>query len=248
MATPHIILAGFGVTDSLQLTVETQRALARYGSAYTLGAGPNLLQFLKSQRVAATELDSRLAPGKPYADSYLDIAHFLVERTAYERPVILLAPGHPLMFNAVSRYLASEGKRLELAVQVLPGVSPLDAIVGGIGLDVSSFGLQVFDCTRLVQRQLPISPAVPAILMNAGTAGFSAPENVQVPDLRPLVTYLASCYPPDHPVAVVSLSGAGLSVAPAKLASLPAVADQLRPGSHLFIDVVRQSNQATSAR
>nr|HMQ20890.1 HEAT repeat domain-containing protein [Planctomycetota bacterium] len=37
MATPHIILCGFGVTDSLQLTVETQRALARYGAAYTLG-------------------------------------------------------------------------------------------------------------------------------------------------------------------------------------------------------------------
>lgn len=248
MAAPHIVLAGFGVTDSLQLTVETQRALARYGSAYTLGAGPNLLQFLKSQRVAVIELDGRIALGKPYADSYLDIAHFLVERTAHERPVILLAPGHPLMFNAVSRYLASEGKRLELAVQVLPGVSPLDAIIGGIGLDVSTFGIQVFDCTRLVQRQLPINPAVPAILMNAGSAGLSTPENVQVPDLRPLVAYLASCYPREHPVAVVNLSGTGLAVAPAKLANLPALADQLRAGSHLFIDVVRQSNEATPAR
>lgn len=247
MAAPHIILAGFGVSDSLQLTVETQRAVVRYGAAYTLGAGPNLRQFLKSQRVTVTELSDRIQPGRPYADAYLEIAHFVVERTAVERPVIILAPGHPLMFNAITRYLASEGKRLALEVQVLPGISPLDAIVGGIGLDISTFGLQVFDCTRLVQRRLPISPAVPAILMNAGTAGFSSPETAQVPDLRPLIAYLGSCYPSEHPVAVVNLSETGLAVASARLANLPAVADKLRPGSHLFIDSVRHSGQATPA-
>ncbi len=247
MATPHIILCGFGVTDSLQLTVETQRALARYGAAYTLGAGPNLLAFLKSQRVAVTELDARIATGRPYADTYLEIAHFLVERTAHQRPVILIAPGHPLMFNAIGRYVAAEGKRLELAVQVLPGVSPLDAIIGGIGLDVATFGLQVFDCTRLVQRRLPINPAVPAILMNAGVAGFSAPESVQVPDLRPLVKYLSACYPETHPAAVVNLTPNGLAVASTSLARLPAASDQLQPGSHLFLDAVRQPTPATPA-
>lgn len=243
MATPHMILAGFGVTDSLQLSVETQRTLARYGSAYALGAGPNLLQFLKSQRVKVTDLTERIAPGRAYADSYLDVAHFLVERTAHERPVVVLAPGHPLMFNAITRYLATEGKRLELTVQVLPGISPLDAIIGGIGLDVSTFGLQVFDCTRLVQRGLAITPSVPAILMNAGTAGFSEHDVRQVPDLRPLVTYLQHCYPPDHHVSVLALTDDGMAVAPSRLRALPEVADKFRPSTHLFIDAVPAPNK-----
>lgn len=240
MATPHMILAGFGVTDSLQLSVETQRTLARYGSAYALGAGPNLLQFLKSQRVKVTDLTERIVPGRPYADSYLEVAHFLVERTAHERPVVVLAPGHPLMFNAITRYLAAEGKRLELTVQVLPGISPLDAIIGGVGLDVSTFGLQVFDCTRLVERRLPINPAVPAILMHAGSAGLASPSEGNAPNLEPLVRYLAPCYPEGHVATVINLTESGMAVAPARLSALAQLAAQLQPTSHLFIDMVRQ--------
>lgn len=171
MATPHLILLGYGVSDSLQLTVEAQRVLARYGSAYALGLPPNLAAFLKSQRVTVTDLASRIAPGREYGDAYVDIANFLVGRTAEERPVVFLSPGNPMIFNAIGRYLAMEGKRLELGVQVVPAVSQLDLIIGGIGLDVSTFGLQVFDATRLVARRMPISPLVPAVLMHAG--GFA---------------------------------------------------------------------------
>ena len=250
MATPHLILLGYGVGDSLQLTVEAQRLLARYGCAYSIGLPPNLAAFLKSQRVKVTDLAARFVPGREYAETYLDIANFLIERTAKERPVLFLAPGHPLLFNAVSRYLAMEGKRLELGVQVVPGVSPIDIIAGAIGLDVSTFGLQVFDATRLVTRRIPISPLVPAILLNLD--GFAS-QAVAGPDsapanLDPLVRYLAGCYPANHPASVVSLAG-GVSIAPAPLGRLASFGPQLPPNSHLFLDLVRPANplQGTTA-
>ena len=59
MATPHLVLIGYGVTDTLQITVEAQRLLARYGSAYSLGLPANLAAFLKSQRVKVTDIASR---------------------------------------------------------------------------------------------------------------------------------------------------------------------------------------------
>lgn len=249
MATPHLILVGYGITDSLQLTVEGQRVLSRFGNAYSIGLPPNLAAFLKSQRIKVTDLADRIGPGRDFGEAYLDIANFVIERTAAERPVMLLAPGHPMIFNAIGRYLAMEGKRLELGVQVIPGVSQLDLIIGGIGLDVSTFGLQVFDATRLVARRVPVNPLVPAVFMNlAGFAQEGVPTgNTHAPDLEPLCRYLSSCYPPTHPAAVVQLGTAGVSIASTSLASLPRVAGQIQPGAHLFLDLVRPQTQGTPA-
>ena len=150
---PNILLLGYGVHDSLQLTVETQQLLARYGSAYTIGLPPNLARYLKSLRVNVTDMADRLEPGRSFVDAYLDIANFLLERTASELPVVLLCPGNPLATNAIARYLAMEGPRRGLVVQAVPGVSQLDLIISAIGLDVSTFGLQVFDATLTETEQ-----------------------------------------------------------------------------------------------
>ena len=249
MATPNLILIGYGITDTLQLTVESQRLLARSGSAYALGLPANLAAFLKSQRVSVTDLSGRLAPGRGYAEGYLDIAHFLVERTAHERPVIFLSPGNPMVFNAIGRYLVLEGRRLELNVQVLPAVSQLDAIIAGIGLDVSTFGLQVFDATRVLARRIQLNPQVPALLMNIGTLGATEVPTVEAapPDVAALVRYLSSSYPPSHQATVVQLGEGGMSVASVTLAGLARLGHQVQPGSHLFLDVVRPQTPGTSA-
>lgn len=242
MPTPHIILLGYGVVDSLQLTVESQRILSRYGAAYTIGLPPNLGLFLKSQRVKVTDLGSRLAPGRGFADGYLEIANFVIERTAVERPVILLTPGHPLAFNAIGRYLAMESRRLGLVIQALPAVSQLDLIIGGIGLDVSTFGLQVFDATRLVARRMPLSPQVPAIVMNLGGFGRSeSPGEGQTASVEPLVQYLSGCYPASHPAVVIGLGASGMTLGSLPLSGLPDAAKEIHEGSHLFLDAVRTS-------
>jgi tetrapyrrole methylase family protein / MazG family protein len=241
MATPHLILLGAGIGDSLQLTVESQRFLARYGRAYALGLPPNLAKFLKSQRIKVTDLSPRLAPGTDFAEAYLDIANIVLERTARERPVVFLVPGHPLMFNAIGRYLAMEGKRLGLIVQAVPGVSQLDLIVGAIGLDVSTFGLQVFDATRLVSRRIPMNPGVPALIMSVDSFAATSISRAEpaAPELGQLAAHLAGCYPPAHPVVIVNLGAAGPAVASVRLSALESAAGQIAPNSHLFLDVVR---------
>lgn len=249
MAVPHIILLGYGVTDTLQLTVESQRILSRFGSAYAVGLPPNLDAFLKSQRVKVTDLRAKLAPGREFADAYLDIAHTLVTKAATERPVILLAPGNPLMFNAIGRYLAMEGRRLGLTVQAAPAVSPLDVIVSGLGLDVSTFGLQVFDATRLVARRIALNPAVPALLLSADTfAASTVPVTSEHRRLAPLAAYLGRCYPAGHAVSVITLDSGGMRLRGATIEGLGEDGEALPPGSHLFLDIVRaQPPQGTPA-
>lgn len=242
MAVPHLILIGYGVTDSLQLTVEAQRVLSRYGSAYTIGLPPNLAAFLKTQRVKTTDLSPRLGAGSATAEGYLDVAHFVLERTAGERPVVLLSPGNPLVFNAIGRYLAMEGARLGLTVQSLGAVSQLDLIVAGIGLDVSTFGLQVFDAARMVARRQPVSPEVPLLLMHLGGLLQSGTGS-----LDELVSYVSPCYPADQATAIITLGLSGMTVSGARLGELPQLAGELGPGSHLFIDAVRKQPQGAPA-
>jgi precorrin-6B methylase 1 len=246
MATPNLILLGYGVTDSLQLTVESQRILSRYGAACVVSLPPNLSSFLKSQRVRVTDLAQRFAPGRPFAEAYLDVAHELIARTATERPVIFLAPGNPMMFNALGRYLAMEGRRLGLSVQAVPAVSPLDLIVSSIGLDVSTFGLQVFDATRLVARRIQLNPAAPALLMHLDSFGLAAVPTPERPaDLEALVAHLAGCYPPDHPATIVTLDSQGTRIANLPLGRLAAASREVQPGAHLFLDLARRQAAPT---
>jgi hypothetical protein len=149
---------------------------------------------------------------------------------------VLLSPGNPLMFNAIGRYLALEGKRLGLVVQSLPAVSQLDLIIASIGLDVSTFGLQVFDAACLVSRRQPLSPEVPLLLMHLGGLVRQGEAGTSLLDLT---GYLARCYPPEHMATVLELGFAGLTVRGARLDELPRMAETLGPGSHLFIDAIR---------
>ncbi len=239
MAAPHLILVGYGATDSLQLTVEAQRVLSRYGNACTIGLPPHLAKFLKSQRVRVTDLSDRLAPERAAAEAYLDVAHLLIERTAHERPVIALMPGHPLLFNAVGRYLAMEAGRLGLVLQVVPGVSQLDVILGGIGLDISTFGLQVFDAGRLLERRMEPNPRVPLLLMHAGVLAQAdgAPGGLSL-----LVRYLERWYPADHAATLIDLEGpaGSLRVAPTQLAGLAREKKgPVTAVTHVFLDTIR---------
>lgn len=240
MATPHLILLGYGITDSLQLTVESQRALARFGNAYALGVPANLGAYLKAQRVKVTDISSHLSPGRAYADAYLEVATFLLNRTAQERPVLFLSPGNPVIFNSIGRYLVAEGRRLGLSVQVIPAVSQLDLVVAALGLDVAAAGLQVFDAGRLAVSQHGPNAAIPALVMNLAAAGQAAVPSANVPglDLGPLAARLLAAYPAEHPAILVQADERGTSLAPLPLGRLAAVAPRVTPGMHLFLPIV----------
>jgi hypothetical protein len=238
---PHLILAGFGVHDRLQLTVETQRLLARYGKAYTIALPPGLRAFLKSLRVQIVDLDDRFAPGRHFGEAYLEVVGYLLERVALERPVILLSPGNPLLMNTVARTLVIEGRRLGLSVQTVAGVSPLDVIINDIGVDVGLFGLQVFDAHWLTAQGLEMTPSVPAIILNL--AGFdlsTVPDSPPIAEYGPLIKHLRRFYDSSQEVTLIrtSPSGTGFTFGRARLGSVVSQPEALAASTCLFIDAV----------
>ena len=242
---PDLIFVGYGVSDTLQLTVEAQRALTRFGKVYALHVPPNLKRYLKSLQVECINLADRFSEKRPFSEVYLGIADFILQCAAVERPVIFLTQGNPLFLNSLNRFLLMQAKQRKLSVQVYPGVSPLDALVCDLGLDISTFGLQIFDARRLVTRKQQINPTVPLLVLQL--AGFAVEEAGPQPEpdpkeYQPLASYLAQFYPPEHPVSLVNTAygqkrGGHATV---RLSRLLDLVPHVGTTSHLFIDAIRQ--------
>ena len=245
MARPALILAGYGVGDSLQLTVETQRAIARASRVFSIGLPPNLRALLRAQRVTCVDLVGCFSGGRPFGEAYLDIADTVLRQAEGDPPVVLLSEGNPLLSNALNRFLLMQAKERKLATQVLAAVSPIDSLICQVGLDVGTFGLQVFDARRLYTREMPVQSSVPLLLLQV--AGVALAESAGAMDpqpeaYRPLTEYLARFYPPTHPV--VHLANSSDPRAPAATAATLAAFDSLvprfGPASTLFVDLLRQ--------
>lgn len=242
---PRIILLGCGVNDTLQLTVEAQRILTRVGKVYALYLPPNLRRHLKSLRVQCIDLTERFGSGRSFSDIYLETADLILQRTTEEHPVILLTYGNPLFLNAVTRFLTQQARERNLSIDTHPGVSQLDAVICYLGLDVSTFGLQLFDAQRLVARKHQINPRVPLLILQA--AGFAARQVVpsepyEAKDYDPLASYLGEFYPPGQPVSLINILGARTQSThiTVSLDQFSELVPHIRAESSLFIDKVRQ--------
>jgi precorrin-2 methylase len=248
---PDIYLIGIGVGGGLQLTIEAQRVLDRVGRAYALHLPVPLQRYLRSLRIKTVDLSDRFTGSKPLAETYVEVADFLLDRAAAERPVVVLMPGNPLFLNSISRLLVLGGRRSGLQVLTLPGISPLDALISYVGVDVATYGLQVFTANRLATSPTRLDTTVPLAVMElAGVDVEAAGEDAAVEPERyiPLLRALATVYPADHPATLVNVTGGNGHRAHATLPLrkffefLPNV----RENSHLFIDVIRPQRQRAS--
>jgi len=239
------------VGGGLQLTVEAQRVLDKVGRAYALHLPVPLQRHLRSLRIKTIDLSDRFAEPRQLGEAYVEVADFLLERVAAERPIVVLTPGSPLFLNSISRLLVLEGRRSGLQVQTLPGISPLDALISYVGVDVATFGLQVFTGNRLASSPTRLDPTVPLAVMElAGvrvqtsrTDPASEPERY-----RGLLGALAGVYPANHPATLVNVTGSNgqRSHATLPLRRFFEFLPNIRENSHLFIDVIRPQQQRPS--
>jgi hypothetical protein len=220
--------------------------------AYTLGLQPRLAGMLRSAGVQLEALDDRLAVARPIAESYLEIAEFILQQAQIDPPAALIVPGNPLQSNAICRFIVMRAQQRKLRVQTLPGISPIDALVSITGLDVGTFGLQVFDARRLVQNAQRVDAGVPLLLLEP--AGLVTPAAVSTGGIadtafEALVAHLGTFYPPDHAVAHLSdgTTGHGPQLSSAPLDRFAELVPRIRPGSTLFMDRVRKRAPITAA-
>ena len=253
-------MVGFGVDNGLQLTIEGQRAVVAAERVFSIGLPEALRELLRSSRIPVTELDDRFEQGDDYAAAFVDVADFVLKQAALDPPVALLVPGNPMFQNTLSRFLVQTARQRGVPVQVLPGISIIDALISDIGLDVTAGGLQVFDARQLLRKKWTINPRVPVAVLGLGglmleagvktgleeSAGGKPPADPVPPAddaLSALATQLRRIYPDEHPVTLVRrTTGRGeISHSTTRLKQLAQLAQHVTLTSVLFIDVVRRS-------
>lgn len=241
---PHkLILAGFGSSSALQLTVEAQQMAVHVGHVLGLGLPQRLAALLSRQGVSITALDELLADRSP-AEGYAAVAQAVLAKAQQDPPAMFISQGSPLLANAITRYLVTEATRLEMPFRVFPGVSPADVVVSEIGIDVSRVGLQTISAAGLTARPAALNPRMPLLLLDLAALA-TGPSSAEA--YGPLLAMLLEAYPPSQAVTLINMPGdGGISRATVTLERFGELLPNIDTSSSLFIDVRRKPKAASA--
>jgi hypothetical protein len=119
-------------------------------------------------------------------------------------------------------------------------VSPLDVMISYLGIDVATFGLQVFTAAGLLARRAEPNPAVPLFVLELAGLGIGA-DGAALDRYRSLVRHLGRAYPGGHSVTLVNLTAVPgrRSHASVPLSQFGKLLPHVAVNSHLFIDAAK---------
>ncbi|HEY9898625.1 MAG TPA: nucleoside triphosphate pyrophosphohydrolase [Pantanalinema sp.] len=185
-----ITVVGLGPGDPGQLTLAAKEAL---DSAKRLFLRTEIHPTTPSMRkwgLKWESFDPYYQQGASFQEVYGRIVARLVE-VARTEDVVYAVPGHPLVAeDAVTALL----KQDEVKVEVVAGLSALDAIYAKVGLDPNS-GMQVVDGLALEGREL--HPDWHTLVMQLYSPQVASEVKL----------HLMRFWPDDHPVTVIRAAG-----------------------------------------
>jgi hypothetical protein len=211
--------------------------MVRAGRVLALAPPPRLTQLLDRQGVTVTDL-AHLLEGKDFAAGYAAIAETVLATAAQHPPAVFLSQGSPLLLNGVTRYLVAEAKKRDLTLKVYPAVSPIDAIVADLGIDVGGSGLQTIAARTFAAKPARVTSAMPLLLLQvAGVPG--AAESAEA--YGPLAQALGAVYSAEQPVTLLNMPGDGhISRATVTVERFGELVPHIDTSSSLFIDAVKR--------
>jgi Tetrapyrrole (Corrin/Porphyrin) Methylases len=242
-ATPgpvDLYLLGAGVAFPEHLTVQTIEILTSCARICTNLPDSRLSTLPDDLRQKCISLWPLYQDGRLRQDNYRDVTEAVLGEVESTRPGAWLTPGHPMIFDSVSKALLAAADTRKWSVAIVPAISSLDTLLAEVAYDPAS-GLAVHDATGLVRRRLPLAKSVALVLLQISVF-MSDRAHISLgrggPGLGPLRDHLVKYFPATHRCAVVR-SSAILTEQPSiiwsrlsDLASIPA--DSLA-GASLFV-------------
>ena len=191
-----------------QVTREAEDAIRTSQTVLYVDAGFGVNDYLKTLCKNVVNLLTEYREGMPRMETYRAMAARVVEAALDAPPVTFAVYGHPTFFVYPSTLIGRSAGLLGLNVEVLPGISTIDAVCIDLGLDVGMTGLQVHEATTMLLVKRRIDPQVPCLILQVDaletafyTTMRSAPERFQR-----LQGHLLQFYPPEHLLANVRSS------------------------------------------
>ncbi len=204
-----LYIAGLGLQTVSQTTREVEAAIRASREVLFLDTGVATRAFLESLCPRVTPLyEQSYADERPRVTAYRHMAARVVDAALDHPPVTFAIHGHPLIAAHPPFLILELAHALQLSVQVLPGISAIDAILTDLRLDPVVHGVQMYEATDLLLRRRPLQPDVPAIIWQIGPIETSLHSmRVSRPErFTRFIAHLRQYYPPQHEVVAIYCS------------------------------------------
>jgi precorrin-6B methylase 1 len=200
-----IVIVGSGIKVPEQLTIQALRVLAQASEIWTNVPEAEHPELAKAIGQTPHSLWSFFRSDRPRMANYEAIVAHLLQRAGAVRQVAYLTQGHPMVLDRVATDLLRQGGDGGIRVNVIPGMSSIDTILADLRYEPAR-GLQVFDATNFVRREMKIDGRAGLLLLQPGVFGTDMPRltsDAPAPQLTALRDTLCKTYPERHPAILI---------------------------------------------
>ena len=234
-------IAGLGVRAVNQVTREVERALRASREVLYLDAGVATKPYLEGLCPQVTSLYGQsYSEDRPRLNAYEHMAICVIQAALEHPPVTFAIHGHPLVAAHAPFLVLEMAKALDLQVDILPGISALDALLADLRLDPVVHGLQMYEATDLLLRRRPLQNDVPAIIWQIGPleTGLHSQRISRPERFSRFIAHLRQFYPAQHQVVAIYCSPHPLmppAILPFALEDMGRHAEQIHSGFTLYV-------------
>lgn len=230
----RLTVAGLGIKDLLQMTIEAQQALRKADEVLYLGTEPaHHLPQMKMWGVKNIRSILEL-----YTDGEIDDCNYqrLYDETICaaqkNQKTVLVVPGHPRIGVTLVQRLVKNSQDFDL--KILPGVSSFDTMINDLALDPLEKGSVLIDANRMLLFDLRWPASVDCYLYHVCSVGT---RKVHMHDAQKenswdfLKEHLLKIYSPSTTISLVS-SSTGVSRNSQKISTTLSELEKLKPFVH----------------
>lgn len=207
-----IYLLGLGLCGYLQVTRETEQALAECTRIFFLHTEPYIDSYLRKFTPNVENLYSLYKEGGNRLDTYKQIANTVMDAAKQSQPVALALYGHPMCFVTPTKLIRKLAPSRGLSVQMLPGISALDTLIVDLNFDPAVLGLVQYEATYCLLYQPILDPSVPCLVWQPGAVETRShlPYPNKPERFHRLRDYLKRFYSGSHKVALATSASSPL--------------------------------------
>lgn len=190
MGRGRVTVVGLGPAGRDGMTMRAERAWARHRTRYVRTIRHPACGQMRDAGEAFESFDAVYDSAPDLDTAYDTIVRQVVEAASTE-DVLYAVPGSPHVGEETVRRLLAEAARLSFEVEVIDGVSFVEAVLGAIGVDPLRGGLVIVDGRA---PEVPAHPTAPLLVAQIDS-------RLVLGDVK---LALLDVYPPEHEVALVA--------------------------------------------
>lgn len=195
---------GSGIKSVAHLTLEARARIAAADCVLVCAADAVTDAYLRELNANVEDLHVYYGVDVPRRATYRAMADRIVTMVRRGQDVVVVFYGHPGVFVNPTFAAIEDVRALGLPAEMLPGISAEDCLIADLEIDPAAQGLQTYEATYYLTRNIVIDVRVPLVLWQVGLVGDSSfpIAGFDARNLSILVERLQSLYAPDHVVVI----------------------------------------------